>query len=77
MTPDEKLNENRKLLANLLNAVANSVLTVGTFVPAAQFLFGFLPAGANEVLLYGTGLICIGTAVLIHLLGHLVLRSLQ
>jgi hypothetical protein len=76
MTPDEKANENIKLLANWANTLATAIITVGTFAPIFQFLYGFLPA-TKDVLIYGTGLICLGAGLIIHLIGHFFLRSLR
>lgn len=77
MTPEDRRNEHRKLMANWSNTIATAVLTAGTFVPAAQFIFGFLPEGTNMALVYGIGLICFGGAVLLHLAGHLILGDLE
>jgi hypothetical protein len=77
MTPNEKTNENIKLAANWLNTIATAIMTAGAFVPIAQFIFNVLPATTDPNLVMATGLICIGVAMLIHLTGHMVLRSLQ
>ena len=49
MTPAERANEHLKLVANWLNTVATAIIAAGAFVPAAQFVFGVLPAGANPI----------------------------
>jgi amino acid transporter len=77
MTPTERANEHLKLVANWLNTVATAIIAAGTFVPAAQFIFGVLPADTNPIAVYGMGLICIGSGVLIHLAGHQFLESLK
>jgi hypothetical protein len=77
MTEDDRRNEHLKLMANWLNTMATAVMTAGTFIPAAQFLFGILPQGADLGLIYGTGAICFGTGVLIHLLGQWILGELR
>jgi hypothetical protein len=43
LTEDDRTNEHLKLLANWLNALATAVMAAGTFVPAANFLYDFLP----------------------------------
>jgi hypothetical protein len=48
MTLDEKVNENIKLVANWLNKVATVILAAGSFVPAAQFIYGILPQGIDD-----------------------------
>jgi len=77
MTPAERANEHLKLVANWLNTVATAIIAAGAFVPAAQFVFGVLPPGANPIAVYGMGLICIGSGVLIHLAGHQFLGGLK
>jgi Flp pilus assembly protein TadB len=77
MTPEEIRNERRKLVANWCNTLATAVLTAGLLVPAAQFIFGVLPAGADMALVYGTGGVCAVAAVGIHFVGHMVLRGLE
>jgi hypothetical protein len=77
MTPIDRANEHLKLVANWLNTVATAIIGAGAFVPAAQFIFGVLPADTNPVAVYGTGLLCIGSGVLIHLAGHQFLGGLK
>jgi hypothetical protein len=77
VTPTERANEHLKLVANWLNTVATAIIAAGAFVPAAQFIFGVLPADTNPIAVYGMGLICIGSGVLIHLAGHQFLESLK
>ncbi|MGJ5178074.1 hypothetical protein ACQR16_08255 [Bradyrhizobium oligotrophicum] len=77
MTPTEKRNENIKLIANWLNTVATAILTIGAFVPIANFVFEILPKGTNETLVFAAAGICIVLAVSIHFSGHMVLRKLQ
>ena len=77
MTPTERANEHLKLVANWLNTVATAIIAAGAFVPAAQFVFGVLPPGANPIAVYGMGLICIGSGVLIDLAGHQFLGGLK
>jgi hypothetical protein len=77
VSPAERRNAHLKLVANWSNTIATSIVTAGTFVPAAQFIYGLLPKDADLVLVYGTGTLCIGTGVLIHLFGQWFLRGLQ
>lgn len=57
--------------------MATAVLTVGTFVPLGQYVYGFLPQTTDPNLVYGSAVICIGAAFGIHLLGHWVLGDLE
>jgi hypothetical protein len=77
MTPDDLRNERLKLVANWSNTIATAIMAAGTFVPTAQFLYGFLPKDADLGLVYGAGLVCIGTGVLIHLTGQWILGGLR
>jgi hypothetical protein len=77
MTPDEKGNEYKKLTANWLNTIATALLTVGTLVPIGQFIFGILPQGIDPELVFGAGVVCFVSAVLIHFGGQWVLRNLR
>jgi amino acid transporter len=77
MTPTERANEHLKLVANWLNTVATAIIAAGAFVPAAQFIFGVLPSNTNPIAVYGMGLICIGSGVLIHLAWHQFLGGLK
>jgi hypothetical protein len=43
MTPDERRNERLKLTANWANTIGTAIITAGTFIPAAQFIYGVLP----------------------------------
>jgi len=52
-------------------------MTVGSFVPLAQFVYGILPANVDLLLVYGSGLICVGCGTLLHLMGHMVLGGLE
>lgn len=77
MTEAERRNERLKLVANWSNTIATAIMTAGTFVPAAQFIYGFLPANTPLDLVYGAGVICIGSGVLIHLMGQWMLGGLR
>jgi len=77
MTPEEIRNERLKLTANWINTIATGVMTIGGFIPAAQFIYGILPQGVDERLVYGLGVVCIGVAVIIHLVGHWILGYLE
>jgi hypothetical protein len=78
MTPLERRNEHLKLVANWSNTLATAIMTAGSFIPAAQFLYGILdPAKIDVTLVYGAGVICIGVGVLIHLFGQWMLGGLR
>jgi hypothetical protein len=74
MTPSERRNE---LVANWANTVATAIMTAGTFIPAAQFIYGVLPKDTDLTVIYGSGVVCIGTGILIHLWGQWFLRGLR
>jgi hypothetical protein len=77
MTPLERRNEHLKLVANWANTVATAIMTAGTFVPAAQFIYGILPKDTDLAVIYGSGVVCIGTGILIHLWGQWFIRGLR
>jgi hypothetical protein len=77
LTPDEKRNEHLKHIAGWFNTLAAGIVTAGTFVPAAQFIFNLLPAGIDNGLVVGLGVVCIGAGCIIHLLGHILLGGLR
>jgi hypothetical protein len=77
MTRDEIRNEHLKLVANWANNSATAIMTAGTFIPAAQFVYGILPANTETAEVYGLGVICIGTGVIIHLFGQWILGGLK
>jgi hypothetical protein len=64
-------------VANWSNTIATAIMAAGTFVPAAQFIYGILPQGTNLTVVYGSGVICIGAGVLIHLGGQWFLGGLE
>lgn len=77
MTPEEIRNERLKLAANWCNTMATAVLTAGLFVPAAQLLFGLLPANTDIGLVYLTGGVCVLAGAGLHFLGQLTLGGLE
>ena len=77
LTVDERRNERLKLVANWTNTLATATITAGTFVPLAQFVYGVLPSNTPALLVYGSGLVCIVTGVLIHLVGQWLLGGLR
>lgn len=77
MTPEEIRNERLKLFATWCNTIATAIWTVGAFIPAAQFIYGILPAKIDETLVYGLGLGCMGLGIIIHLLGQWTLGALE
>lgn len=60
MTPLERRNEHLKLVANWANTLATAIMTAGSFIPAAQFIYRILPEGTDLTLVYGAGIVCIG-----------------
>jgi hypothetical protein len=77
LTADERRNERLKLTANWANTLATAIITIGTFVPLAQYVYGILPANADPVMVYGSAMVCIGAGWLIHLLGQWILGGLR
>jgi hypothetical protein len=77
VTRDEIRNEHLKLAANWTNTLATGIVTAGTFIPAAQFIYEILPKQIDPMLVYGAGVICIGTGVIIHLFGQWILGGLR
>jgi hypothetical protein len=76
MTDEDRENERKKLFANWCNTLATAILAAGCFVPVANYLFGALPS-ASTTLIYGTGFVCIGGGVVLHLIGQAVLGALE
>jgi hypothetical protein len=70
-------NERVKLVAHVLNAGATAVLTVGVFTPLAVSVYGTGEPLKNIGFLRNLSLVCIGVAVALHLLAHLVLEGLD
>jgi hypothetical protein len=70
-------NERVKLVANLLNAGAMAVVTVGVFTPLAVSVYGIGEPPRNIGFLANLSVICIGVALALHLLAHLVLEGLD
>jgi hypothetical protein len=77
MTPDDHRNERLKLMANWSNTIATAIVTVGTFIPIAQFIYGILPAGTDPNLVNAGAFICLGMGLLIHLAGQWFLGGLR
>jgi hypothetical protein len=77
MTFDERRNERLKLTANWTNTIGTAIITAGTFIPAAQFLYGVLPKETDLTTVYGSGVICIGSGIIIHLAGQWILGGLR
>lgn len=77
MTEEDKRNERRKLLATWMNTIATAVVTVGTFIPIAQAVYGFMPIATDLGLVYGSAIICIGVGCTLHVVGQLVLGGLE
>jgi hypothetical protein len=61
----------------LVQHSGHAIVTAGTFVPAAQFVFNILPPEADLALIYGLGGVCIVAGVLIHLFGQWILGGLE
>ncbi len=77
MTDDDRRNERLKLVATWANTIATAVITVGTFLPTAQFIYGILPAGADQGLIGIGAVICLGTGLILHLTGQWILGGLK
>ncbi|MET0678499.1 MAG: hypothetical protein ABW175_22100 [Bradyrhizobium sp.] len=77
MTNEDKRNEHRKLFATWMNTLATGIITVGTLIPIGQWVYGFMPATAAPDTIWGTGVVCVGTGFVLHLLGHWMLRGLE
>ena len=77
MTPTERANEHLKLVANWLNTVRDRDCCGRSLCSRCpSYFFGsVLPADTNPIAVYGMGLICIGSGVLIHLAGHQFLEG--
>ena len=77
MTEEDKHNERLKLAANWMNTISTGILTVGALIPSAQFVFGILPLGIDQGLVYGSGVGCIGVGIFLHLAGQWILGYLE
>ena len=54
LTPDDKRNESIKLSANWCNMLANTLMSVGVFVPIFNAIYGILPSTVYPALVYGS-----------------------
>lgn len=70
-------NERVRLIASLLNSGTMAVVTVGVFTPLAVSVYGIGEPLRNIGFLGSFSLICIGVAIALHLLAHLVLEGLD
>jgi len=70
-------NERIKLVASLLNAGAMAVITVGVFTPLAVSVYGIGEPPKNIGFLGNLSVVCIGSAIALHLIAHLVLEGLD
>lgn len=77
MTNEDRRNEHRKLFVIWMNTLATGIITVGTLVPIAQWIYGFMPPTATPDTLWGTGIVSVGTGFGLHLLGPWMLRGLE
>lgn len=77
MTPQEIRNERLKLFANWLNTLGAAIITAGTFVSGAQFIFGLLPNGTDNGLVVGMALTSVAGGFVLHLFGQLTLAALR
>jgi len=77
MTEEDKRNERLKLLAGWLNTIATATWTVGAFIPAGQYVYGLLPVGLEERVVYGLGAGCMGLGIFIHFAGQWFLGYLE
>jgi hypothetical protein len=72
--PDIIHNERLKLVATPSRP---AIMTAGLFVSAGQYFYGFLQPTTDMALVYGTGGICVGVGLGIHLCGRWTLGALQ
>jgi hypothetical protein len=77
MTPDERRNECLKLTATWGNTLATAIITVGTFIPIANSIYGFLPPSANLTYVNYGAFGCLVAGLLIHLFGRWILGYLR
>jgi hypothetical protein len=70
-------NEQIKLFANLMNAGAMAVTTVGVFTPLAVTVYGIGDSPKNGYLLNGLVWICIGVSLGLHVVGQWALSALE
>ena len=70
-------NERIKLIASLLNAGAMAVMTVSVFTPLAVSVYGIGDPPKNIGFFGNFSGICIGVAIALHLVAHLVLEGLD
>jgi hypothetical protein len=77
LTPDDKRNETIKFSANWANMLANTIMSVGVFVPIFNLLYGILPNTAHPALVYGSTPVCFGAGCGIHLARKWLLRGLR
>jgi hypothetical protein len=67
--------ERHKLIANLLNALAAVIVTVGIFVPLASIAYDVLTATTEPSIWWILPIVCICAAVVPHLAGPLFLTN--
>lgn len=70
-------NEQTKLTATWLNALATALMAAGTFAPIAALFYGFANSNADQLaLILGAG-VCFVVGIGLHLAGRLFLRRLR
>ena len=77
LTTDEKRNESIKLSANWANMLANTIVSVGVFIPILNAVYGILPNALDPILVYGSAPICLAAGWGIHIAGQWLLRGLR
>ena len=75
--PDLIRNEQLKLVASMMNALAVAVITIGVFAPLAAVIYGMGNTPQNSYLFNGLPYICFGISIGLHSLGQMALSRLD
>jgi hypothetical protein len=70
-------NEQTKLTAAWLNALATALLAAGFFAPAAAFIYGISQVSLDRWIMVALAFGCVGLGAALHLLGRVILRRLH
>jgi hypothetical protein len=70
-------NEQTKLTASWLNALATALVAAGFFAPAAAFLYGLSQMPVDRWTMVALALVCFALGGGIHVLGRAVLGRLR
>lgn len=77
MTPEEISNERLKLAGTWLNGLSVAIMTAGSFIPSAQFVFGILPETAETGLVYISAVVCVLTGLSLHSVAQWLFGGLE